>query len=317
MTLKIAFAGSDSIALPLLDTLYAADLDLCAIYSQPDRPSGRGRKLSPGPIASWAIKHNINLYQPEIIDAAVLEQLRDQDLDLVCVMAYGIIVPPEFLNIPRLGCINLHVSLLPRWRGAAPIQHAILAGDTTTGLTIMQMDAGLDTGDILTQYPVSIDSVATSESLGSCLGDLAAQHLVTCIEQLDQGLLPANAQNNSDACYAAKIKKSDALLKWDSSAVSIDRLVRAFNPWPVAYTFYRGARIRIWQAELVEQQQSTAVPGTIIAVSRAGIDVAAAPGVIRLLQLQFPGKAKMLVGDILNGDANCFVINEQFSADIN
>ena len=215
-------------------------------------------------------------------------------------MAYGIIVPQEFLDIPRLGCVNLHVSLLPSWRGAAPVPRAILAGDTKTGITMMQMDAGLDTGNILVQYTMPITKTATSYDLERELCVLGANNLCSLLTDLDAGDIISVAQDNAAASYAKKMTKAEAEINWHTDAEYIERMVRAFNAWPVAFTKYNDTLIRIWQAS-VENISHQHLPGEIVTINKHGIDVAASDSIIRIIRLQFPGKKQMSVADMLNG----------------
>lgn len=300
MSLRIVFCGSDSIALPCLAALKNSPFIFCGIYTQPDRPKGRGRKLAPGPIKIWAEENNISVYQPEKITDDVLVQLKELQPDIIIVMAYGIIVPQKFLDVPRLGCVNLHVSLLPKWRGAAPIQRAVLSGDIETGVTMMQMDAGLDTGNILAQYKTEILPNTTSADLQKKLGEIGANNLVKLISDLHAGLINSRKQDATAVTYAKKLSKAEAEINWHLPAVIIDRMIRAFNPWPVAFTHFNGESIRIWQAEIVAIKNS-AQPGEIISLQKSGMDVATMDGVIRITKLQLPGKKQMLVADLLNG----------------
>jgi methionyl-tRNA formyltransferase len=300
MAIRVIFCGSDAIALPCLDVLKNSPFVFCGIYTQPDRPKGRGLKLASGPIKVWAEENNIAVYQPEKITDDVVVQLKALQPDIIIVMAYGIIVPQKFLDVPRLGCVNLHVSLLPKWRGAAPIQRAILAGDVATGITMMQMDAGLDTGDILAQYAIAILPSTTSADLQTKLGEIGANNLVKLISDLDAGLIQPNKQNAAAVTYAKKLSKTEAEINWQLSAITIDRMIRAFNPWPVAFTKFNNLSIRIWQAEIITTK-SSAQPGAIISLQKNGIDVATGDGVIRITKLQFPGKKQTSVAELLNG----------------
>ena len=214
------------------------------------------------------------------------------------VVAYGLLLPAAVLSIPRLGCINIHASLLPRWRGAAPIQRAILAGDKETGVTIMQMDAGLDTGPMLRQVRCSVHTHDTAKDLHDRLADLGAEALLISLADLEAGSATAVAQNNIDACYAPKIAKPEAEIDWQQSAEHLDRLIRAFNPWPVAFTQLAGQTVRIWQAEVAGNTRQT--PGTVISATKQGIDIATSDGILRLLTLQLPGGKPLPAGDIIN-----------------
>ena len=305
MALKIVFCGSDAIALPSLEALSQAEFDFCAVYTQPDRPRGRGRKLTPGVIKTWVLEHEIKVLQPEKITAEVLQELQQLQPDIIIVMAYGIILPQAFLDIPRLGCVNLHVSLLPEWRGAAPIQRAVLAGDKETGITMMQMDEGLDTGAILAQYKTPITATTTSAALQRDISELGAQHLCQLIRDLDAGKITPQPQDDTKATYAKKLSKAEAEIDWNQTSERIDCMIRAFNPWPVAYFIRDEQAIRIWQAEILFES-STAEPGSVVAATKHGIDIATATSVIRITKLQIPGKKPMSAADVLNGSKQLF-----------
>jgi methionyl-tRNA formyltransferase len=225
------------------------------------------------------------------------------------VAAYGMLLPSDVLRIPRLGCINIHPSLLPRWRGAAPIQRTIYAGDTETGVTIMQMDEGLDTGPMLLQTHYTLAPDETTQTLHDRLAKVGAQALIEVLNQLANSNIEAKAQDNSQTTYAQKISKEEALIDWTRPALELEREIRAFNPWPVAYTSWQGQSLRIWSAKVIEQQHN-ASPRTILQASRDGIDIATGQGVLRLLQLQLPGKKAMSVADFYNARQHELVIGE-------
>jgi methionyl-tRNA formyltransferase len=302
--LKIIFAGTPEFAVPTLQALLASEHQVVAVYTQPDRPAGRGQKLTASPVKQIALTAKIPVYQPTTLrDAAAQDTLRKLAADVMVVVAYGLISPKEVLQIPRLGCINVHASLLPRWRGAAPIQRAILAGDRETGVTIMQMDEGLDTGLMLFRVSCPINFDDTSQTLHNRLSLLGAEALVTI---LTETCLPSGVvQNEQQACYAKKIEKNEAEINWQESAEQIDRMVRAFNPWPVAYTFCYGEQLRIWQTTFFNHV-TKAVPGTIIKTGKEGIDVATSNGILRLLRIQLSGGKCLAVSDIINAKAGLF-----------
>jgi methionyl-tRNA formyltransferase len=275
---------------------------LAGVLTQPDRPSGRGRQLQPGPIKQLALELGVCLDQPARLDTpAQREALIRWRADLLVVIAYGVLLPPEALALPRLGCVNLHASLLPRWRGAAPIQRAILAGDADSGVTLMQMDAGLDTGPILASLPVSIGPRMTAAALSAQLAEQCARLLIDNLTAVEEGRLTARPQPAQGATYAPKLDKQLALIDWGASAVQIDRQVRAFNPWPVAHTRWEGQALRIWRAEIADAARlggalerlpaiATAVPGTVLSVEGSQLLVMCGQGALALDQVQLPGR---------------------------
>ncbi|MEN8712627.1 MAG: methionyl-tRNA formyltransferase [Arenicellales bacterium] len=308
--LRIIYAGTPDFSVAALQALIASSHDVIAVFTQPDRPAGRGRDLHMSPVKQEALKHDIPVYQPVTLrDEAAQQELRALDADLMVVTAYGLLLPAEVLQAPRLGCINIHASLLPRWRGAAPIQRAIQAGDTKTGITIMQMDEGLDTGDILAVAECEISARDTGSSLHDKLMTLGADTLISALPGIAARTVKIVKQDDADACYASKLNKAEARVNWSQSAVEIERLIRAFNAWPVAYCEYdkrgRPSKLRLWQAEVV-----TGVPraagvdtGQVIAESAAGIDVLTGEGVLRITQLQAEGKRRMSTADFLNANS--------------
>jgi methionyl-tRNA formyltransferase len=298
-SLRIIFAGTPDFAAAALTALLNTPHEILAVYTQPDRPAGRGRKLKPSPVKQLAQEHQLPVLQPVSLKTAEnIEELRAIEADVMVVAAYGLLLPPEVLTIPRYGCLNIHASLLPRWRGAAPIQRAILAGDTQTGVTIMQMDAGLDTGAMLLKKTCPIAQADTSASLHDCLAALGAQAIVEALNQLSD--LKALPQDESQVTYASKLSKSEALIDWHSSAEELARQVRAFNPWPVAQTTVNGQTLRIWTAQpLTEQTEGTA--GTVIRSEKQGIDVACGNGILRISRLQPAGSKPMDAAAFLNG----------------
>lgn len=307
-SLNIIFAGTPPFAADALQALIDNHYTIKAVYTQPDRPAGRGRKLTPSPVKQLALEHHIPVYQPVTLrDASEQQKLKDLHADIMVVAAYGLLLPLPVLTAPRLGCINIHASLLPRWRGAAPIQRAILAGDTTTGITIMQMDKGLDTGAMLYKVECPILSTDTSETLHDKLSQLGKSAIITTLSNLSQ--CDPTPQDNALATYAAKITKEEAEINWGSSAADLDRLIRAFNPWPVAFTQCDDRMIRIWQAVFISTAK-TGVPGEIIDASSEGIDVATGNGVLRIEKLQLPGGRVMTARDILNARHSEFAIGK-------
>jgi len=297
--LRLVFAGTPDFAATALRALIQTQYDIVAVYTQPDRPAGRGQKLTPGPVKQLALQYLLPVFQPASLKTPeAVEQLRTLDADIMVVAAYGLLLPPEVLSVPRLGCLNIHASLLPRWRGAAPIQRAILAGDTETGITIMQMDKGLDTGAMLLKLRCPIEQEDTAASLHDRLAALGAEAIITALDQLPT--LTATPQDDNLATYAAKLTKQEAIIDWQRPAKELDRLIRAFNPWPVAQTRVKGQTLRIWAARPLADS-SMASPGTVIGCDKNGIDIACGRGVIRLTRLQPAGSKPMDVEAFLNG----------------
>lgn len=299
--MRIIFAGTPDFAATTLAALLTTEHEICAVYSQPDRPAGRGRKLTASPVKQLALQHHIPVEQPLNFKAeADRATLASYQADLMIVVAYGLLLPQSVLDTPRLGCINVHASLLPRWRGAAPIQRAILAGDKQTGVCIMQMEAGLDTGPVIKRAEIAIEANDTGEQLHDKLALLGANTLLETLNNFDVLQSQSIPQDDTESCYAAKILKKEANIDWSQSAQQIDRQIRAFNSWPVAQTLWQDKMLRIWQATVLDSQNHPVKPGTIIQADRQGIDVATGDGVIRLLSLQAPGKKAVPANDFLN-----------------
>ena len=298
--MKIVFAGTPEFALPALDALLASPHQVVAVYTQPDRPAGRGRKLTPSPVKRRALEHGLPVLQPKSLKSAATQaELAAFGPDVIIVVAYGLLLPAPVLAIPPYGCLNIHGSLLPRWRGAAPIQRALLAGDEETGVTIMQMDAGLDTGAMLTTLSCPIGPEDTSQSLHDRLAKLGAGALLSTLDQLQSGHLQPRPQPEHGATYARKLEKSEARLDWSQSAAALARRVQASNPWPVAQTSYDGKVLRVWRAYAVPQQID-ARPGRVLRADRDGIAVATGDGVLLLTEVQLPGKKPMDAAAFVN-----------------
>jgi methionyl-tRNA formyltransferase len=285
---------------PALDALHAAGHEITAVYTQPDRPAGRGQSLNESPVKRRAIVLGLPLEQPATLRTAeAAADLAAYRPELMVVVAYGLILPPAILGVPRLGCWNIHASLLPRWRGAAPIQRAILAADTTTGITIMQMDAGLDTGPMLLVRPLPIGAHENGGQLHDRLAALGADSIVAAVEQCLAGRLVAVRQPEDGASYAAKIRKQEAVIDWRQSAAQIDRQVRAFNPWPVAETRWQGQQLRIWEAESVAADGGVE-PGRVLEAKDGRLLVAAGEGALQLRRVQLAGRRAMTPAEFLN-----------------
>lgn len=304
-TLRIIYAGSPDFAVPALQALIKSDHDVVAVYTQPDRPAGRGRKIKFGPIKQVAVDHTIPVEQPESLKSDDVQKvLRDYQADIMVVAAYGLILPQVVLDIPKYGCLNIHGSLLPRWRGAAPIHRAIQAGDKETGITIMQMAAGLDTGDMLLQSICTIGDEDTGQTIHDKLASQGADDLLAVLEQVTNNSLNPVQQDESKTTYAHKLSKADAQIDWSESAIDIDRMIRAFNPWPAAYTQYHGKPMKIFMSSVKDNDTKTKVegePGKVMNESAQGIEIATGEGVLITHRLQLPGKKAMDVADFLNG----------------
>ena len=297
--MKIIFAGTPDFAVPSLEACLASGHPVCAVYTQPDRPAGRGRKLTPSPVKTLALAHGLPVFQPESLrPPAEQEALAALGADLMVVAAYGLILPARVLEMPRLGCINVHASLLPRWRGAAPIQRAILAGDATTGVTIMVIEPRLDSGPMLLKRSCSIEPLETAAELYPRLARIGAEALSAVLATFEAAPPAAEPQDEALVTYAEKLGKHEALIDWWQPALTIERQVRAFNPWPVAETRLHGQVLRIWRAEALSER-SDAPPGTTL-TGRKTWDVATGDGVLRLLEVQLAGRRRVPGPDFLN-----------------
>ncbi|WP_413113710.1 methionyl-tRNA formyltransferase [Thaumasiovibrio sp. DFM-14] len=311
--LRIVFAGTPDFAARHLAALIDSEHEIVAAYTQPDRPAGRGKKLTPSAVKALALEHDIPVYQPvNFKEGDAVEQLAALNADLMVVVAYGLLLPKVVLDTPRLGCMNVHGSILPRWRGAAPIQRAIWAGDEETGVTIMQMDEGLDTGDMLSIATLPIAADDTSATMYEKLAQLGPQALVECLQDVATGNATATPQDDALANYAKKLSKDEARIDWTMDAVAIERCIRAFNPWPMSYFEVDGKNIKVWQADII-QVDHQAVPGTILSADKQGITVATGNEAIRLVSLQPPGKKAMPVSDLLNSRREWFDIGHQLA----
>ena len=304
--LKLIFAGTPDFAARHLAALLSSDHEVVAVYTQPDKPAGRGQKLTASPVKDLALAHDLPVYQPASLrNEEAQAELAALGADLMVVVAYGLILPKAVLDTPRLGCLNVHGSLLPRWRGAAPIQRAIWAGDAETGVTIMQMDVGLDTGAMIRKVSCTIASDETSASLYDKLAELGPQALVDTLDAMAAGDTTAEAQDDALANYAQKLSKEEARIDWSMEAVAIERCIRAFNPWPISWFEVADQTIKVWQAEVIDSDHGQPV-GTLLKADKQGIDIATGLGVLRLLTLQPPGKKAMSVSDLLNSRRDWF-----------
>ncbi|WP_419832449.1 methionyl-tRNA formyltransferase [Endozoicomonas atrinae] len=312
-SLRIIFAGTPEFASAHLQAILDSQHQVIAVYTQPDRPAGRGQKLMPSPVKSLALEHNIPIFQPKSLrNEDAQKELASLDADLMVVVAYGLILPQAVLDTPTLGCINVHGSILPRWRGAAPIQRAIEAGDTESGVTIMQMDAGLDTGDMLLKAFCPIYPTDTASNLHDRLIEVGQPALIQSLNDIAGGNIHPEKQDDKLANYAHKMSKEEARLDWQKSAQALDQQIRAFNPWPVAITALDDTNIRVWEATALEES-STEEPGTLIKADKDGLDIACSEGTLRIKRLQLAGSRAMTVQELLNSKKAMFSTGKQFS----
>ena len=309
---RIIFAGTPDFAAEHLQALINANIPVTAVYTQPDRPAGRGRKLQPSPVKQLALSQDIPVYQPLSLRAeAAQAELAALNADLMIVVAYGLILPQIVLDTPKLGCVNVHASLLPRWRGAAPIHRALLAGDAETGVTLMQMEAGLDTGPMLAKVRTEISNQETSGELHDRLAYLGSQMLVDQLPALLAGELQPEQQDDNQANYAAKLEKQEGRIDWSQDAEAIARQVRGLSPWPVAFTLLDGNAMRIWLAEPDAQSGNTPA-GSVCETSKRGIAVSCGTGRLWIKNLQLPGKKATQAAALLNSNNHPFQLGTQF-----
>lgn len=300
--MKIVFAGTPEFAVSSLKAANESHHVVAAVYTQPDRPAGRGRKLKPSPVKEYATTNGIPVFQPENFKTPeTIDDLKSLEPDLMVVVAYGLILPTTVLEIPKFGCINVHASLLPRWRGAAPIQRAIEAGDSYSGITIMQMDAGLDTGDMLLKKEIRIDETDTAQTLHDRLANAGAEALLEVLDSIERGSLEPETQIEKDATYASKLDKNEARIDWSRPAIELSRKIRAFNPWPIANCGYHDKRLRILEAKILPSSKTSANPGEIIDINDDALSVQCGEGALGISRLQLEGGRSMTVGEFLNG----------------
>lgn len=300
--LRIIFAGTPDFAARHLHALIESEHEVIAVYSQPDRPAGRGQKLKASEVKQLALEHSIPVYQPENFKTAeAQEALAALNADIMVVVAYGLLLPKVVLDTPKLGCVNVHGSILPRWRGAAPIQRAIWAGDAETGVTIMQMDVGLDTGDMISIHRCPIANDETSTSLYNKLAELGPSALVETLTDIAAGNITPVKQDDTLANYAKKLSKEEAEIDWSMPAAQIERNIRAFNPWPICHTQLQGNPVKVYQAQVTSQSGS---PGEVLNADKNGITIATSEGALMITQLQPQGKKPMSAQDFLNGRAD-------------
>lgn len=306
-SLRIIFAGTPDFAARHLDALLTSGHQIVGVFTQPDRPAGRGKKLMPGPVKVLAETHGVPVFQPASLRPEENQKLvADLNADVMVVVAYGLILPKAVLDMPRLGCVNVHGSLLPRWRGAAPIQRALWAGDAETGVTIMKMDVGLDTGDMLYKLACPITAEDTSATLYDKLADLGPQGLIETLQQLADNTATPEVQDEAQVTYAEKLSKEEARIDWSLSAAQLERCIRAFNPWPMSWLMIDEQPVKVWKASVINGNAS-AERGTIIDASKNGIQVTTGEGILNLESLQPAGKKAMSAQDLLNSRREWFI----------
>ena len=299
--MRIIFAGTPDFAVAPLEALIAKKHNILAVYTQPDRPAGRGKTLTPPPVKQVALANNIEVFQPDTLKTREQEnQIKLLEPDVMVVVAYGMLLPQNILDTPKYGCINIHASLLPRWRGAAPIQRAIEAGDNQTGVSIMQMEAGLDTGPVFNISSTDILPTDTSQTLHDRLSDIGATAICETLEQIEQNSITPSPQDNNQANYAKKITKQEAQINWLLSAQQIDNKIRAFIPWPICQTAHMGNRLRI-TGTLLSDSKHNSKPGTVLNITDQGIEIACGQGSIFLTEIQRDGGKKMGHQQFING----------------
>ena len=306
--MKIIFAGTPDFAAFHLKTLLEGGIEIAAVFSQPDRPSGRGNHIAPTPVKAVAAARGIPVYQPEKLknNAEALQIIKDLAPDLAIVVAYGQLIPDEFLAVPRIGTINVHGSVLPRWRGAAPIQRALWNGDSVTGITIMKVGTELDAGDIIVSKELPIENTDTSESLYLKLQSLGAETLLEVIPDIENLYENAIPQDSSQVTYAKKLTREEGILNFAESAETLERRIRAYQPWPIASIILAGTKIKVFRAESIENQDSAGAPGTITAASKEGLFIQTGSGILKITELQMPGKGRVSFSQLINSRKQFF-----------
>jgi methionyl-tRNA formyltransferase len=300
--LRIAFFGTPAFALATLERLVRSTHEVDVVVTQPDRPSGRGLRVRPGPVKSFALDHNLPLLQPDQVrDDAFLAAFADRHVDLAVVAAYGRILPSSLLAMPRLGTINVHASLLPRWRGAAPVHRAILAGDAETGVTIMRVVPALDAGPMLARIRTPIGQTETSAALEERLAALGAELLVATVDRLSTGAIPEEPQNDADATYAARLRRADSRLDWERPARDVHNRIRGLQPWPVATVLLRGRRLRLFGSDIAGESDVGKPPGTVVHVRAGAFIVACRPGGVAISRVQLEGRAPLSSPEFVQG----------------
>ncbi|MCI8597139.1 MAG: methionyl-tRNA formyltransferase [Lachnospiraceae bacterium] len=300
--MKIIFMGTPDFSVGILEALVKAGHEITLVVSQPDRPKGRGHELVPTPVKEMAFKHNLRVYQPEKLKGKLAEEMIEKtEADVIVVVAFGQIIPKSILNMKRYGCINVHASLLPKYRGAAPIQWAVIDGETESGVTIMKMDEGLDTGDMLLKAGIPLDEKETGGSLFDKLSTLGASLCVEALEKLEAGEITPEKQGETTTAYAKMLTKEMGYLDWTRPAVELERLIRGLNPWPSAYAQLQGKTLKIWAADVCEEEQAESTCGEIVKVAKDAIYVACGKGTLKITELQLQGKKRMDTAAFLRG----------------
>ncbi len=299
--MKAVFMGTPDFSVPVLDALVKAGHEVLAVVTQTDKPKGRGKEMQPTPVKEAALKHNIPVYQPlKVREEEFVEKLKEMNPEVIVVVAYGQVLPKSILDIPKYGCINVHASLLPKYRGAAPIQRVVLDGEKVTGVTTMYMEEGLDTGDMLLKEEITLDEKETYGSLHDRLKELGGPIAVKTLKALEGGTAVRIKQNDDEANYAKMIKKSMGKIDFNDEAVVIERLIRGMNPWPSAYTSFNGKTLKIWDADVIEKEYD-GVPGEIVEIDKDSFVIKTGKGALKILSLQLEGKKRMDTDAFLRG----------------